>query len=66
MLSMQNRNIRRNNKMNARLLYMILGDLNEVLRGVKIERLTDEQKDVYFEMIRLRNMLDNLLHPTEE
>ena len=52
--------------MNARLLYMILGDLNEVLRGVKIERLTDEQKDVYFEMIRLRNMLDNLLHPTEE
>ena len=66
MQSMPNRNIRRSNKMNARLLYTILGDLNEVLRGVKIERLTDEQKDVYFEMIRLRNMLDNLLHPTEE
>lgn len=66
MLSMQSRSTRRNNKMNTDLLYLILSDLKEVVRGVQIENLTEKQKDVYFEMILLRNMLDNLLHPTEE
>lgn len=66
MQSMLNMSIRRNNTMKARALYMILCGLNDAVRGVQIENLTEKQKAVYFEMIQLRNMLDNLLHPTEE